>query len=260
MKKRLDQQICLRLAVILVIAGFAAGCAPAAGPEATATRAPTAALSSPSPSPESPVKASLPCSLAKPGPEDWPVVKCETFDENSGGLQVESQDNPIARYNSRVEDGRFVVDYAAKGFAGFQRETLTWFNVARAQDFALSVEGQLVSRFDISSWGLAFSADEEAESFYLFTIYNDATYKFEIYEDGDYTALIPRTLYGGIQVGEANTLSLITQGGEFTFLINGQEVNTYEGGRLEGMGILLAVSAQEGASALFSFDNLILQV
>ena len=72
---------------------------------------------------------SVPCDLPLPGPDDWPVVLCEQFDDNRNQWEVESQDNPYAKYTSAITDGKFVVDYTAKRFAGYQRTALTWFTI-----------------------------------------------------------------------------------------------------------------------------------
>ena len=66
----------------------------------------------------------VPCDLPLPASGDWVVALCETFDDNSYGWQEETQDNPYAAYTSTVADGKFVVNYRAKSFAGFTRSAL----------------------------------------------------------------------------------------------------------------------------------------
>ena len=39
-----------------------------------------------------------------------------------------------------------------------------------------------------------------------------------------------------------------------------ETITVSDGGLLEGMEVFLAVSAKEGASAVFSFDNLVMQI
>jgi hypothetical protein len=66
--------------------------------------------------------------------------------------------------------------------------------------------------------------------------------------------------YNGIRKGEANKLRILAEGPDFRFFINGEEVEGFEGGRLEGMQIMLVVSAKEGTSSTFYFDDLVLQI
>ncbi len=201
------------------------------------------------------------CDLPLPGPEEWPVYICDTFNEAHETFPAESQDNAYARYSARVTDGQFYeVDYTAKGFAQFQRSSLTWFDIAQAQDFALTVTGKMDSPYKDVSWGIGFRGSEEKDSFFLLSIYNDGTYAFEIFENDNWIALVSRRVFNGIQAGEDNTLSVIAEGRSFKFLVNGQPLEGFYGGLLEGMQVFLSVSAKEGASAVFSFDNLVLQI
>ena len=204
------------------------------------------------------------CDLQLPTDKDWPVVLCETFDDNTKGWQIESQDNDKARYNIEIQNGRYELDYNAKVFAGFQRSALTWFDVASAKDFALSVTTMMNSDFQGVSWGLAFRAEkidntDIPSSFFLFSIYNDNTYVFEIYEDNGWIPLISQRAFGGIRPNEENKLTVVAEGGDFTFYINDELVNTFSGGLLQEDGILLIVSAKEGVNADYYFDNLVLQ-
>jgi hypothetical protein len=118
----------------------------------------------------------------------------------------------------------------------------------------------MVSTFQDVSWGIAFRGSEEKESFFLFSIMSDGTYAFEIFENGDWISLISKRTYNGILFNEYNTLTVIAEGGIFKFLVNGQPVESFDGGLLEGMEVFLVVSAKEGASAVFSFDNLVMQI
>ena len=258
MKKHLRKLI--YFAIVLVFGLSACG---QAGQQVIATAQPT--------SPASTVQAgeltaeapaSIPeCELPLPGPEDWPVYVCDTFNGTRHTFPAENQDNPYARYSAQVSDGQFyAVDYTAKGFAQFQRSTLTWFDIANAQDFALSISGRMDSTFKDVSWGIAFRGSENKESFFLFSIMNDGTYSFEIYENNRWLSLISKRGYNGILVGQKNTVTVIAEGRNFRFLINGEPVEGFDGGLLEGMQVLLVVSAKEGASVVYSFDDLVLQI
>jgi hypothetical protein len=53
---------------------------------------------------------------------------------------------------------------------------------------------------------------------------------------------------------------VIAEGGNFKFLINGQPVEGFNGGLLTGMQVFLVVSAREGATVVYSFDDLVMQI
>ncbi len=200
---------------------------------------------------------SLACDLPLPVSSDWPVVLCETFDNNRNNWIIESQDNPFSNYAIDIQDGKYALSYTAKAFAGFQRAALTWFDVPPAKDFSISVSGRIDSFFQNTSWGVAFRAAEN--SFFLFSIDNNNTYAFEIYEGKKWIPLISRRPYTGIKPGEDNKLGVFAEGGDFTLFINDVEVNRFSGGQLEDDGILLVVSASEGSNAQFFFDDIVLQ-
>jgi hypothetical protein len=208
------------------------------------------------------VTASYPnCELPLPGPKDWPVFICDTFNGTHQTFPNEAQDNAYARYNARVTDGQFYeVDYAAKGFAQFQQIALTWFDIANAQDFALSITGKMDSTYKDASWGIGFRGREDKESFFLISIMNDGTYAFEIFENGGWISLISKRGFNGIVNGSENTLTVTAEGKNFKFMINGQPIEGFDGGLLEGMQVFLVVSAKEGASVVYSFDNLVMQI
>ena len=234
--------------------------------ETTKTTAPTtaetpastsAATAENSETPSAP--AGLACSLPLPSEKDWPVTLCETFADNQNNWLVENQDNSYAKYSIDVVDGAYTLNYTAKAFAQFKQTALSWFPLAQAQDFALSVTTLMDSEFQNNSWGVAFRADENMDSFFLFSIYNDGTYAFEIYENSNWIPLISQRIYDGILRGEPNKLTIVAEGGDFTFYINDMLVNTFSGGLLEGSNIQLLVSAKEGASAVYSFDDFVMQ-
>lgn len=197
------------------------------------------------------------CGLPLPGPQDWEIVLCETFDDNRNAWEVESQDNEYAKYTSAIADGKFVVDYSAKAFAGFQRTALTWFKIGNEKNFALSVKGLMDTAFQDVSWGIAFRGNED--SFFLFSIANNGSYAFEIFENDGWIPLISPKGFNGIRLGEENTLRIEAGGQDFYFSINDEMVNQFKGGLLQGTEILLVVSAKEGVNATFSFDDVVLQ-
>ena len=249
------QRVVLILGVLTLGVLSATGCADGSG-AAAATETPTEQPSEPT---EAPTATVTLCDLALPGPESWQVAICEEFKDNAYGWQVESQENDKATYTSAVTLGEFTIDYFASGFGGYQKTALTWFDVASAENFALSVDGRIKSDSNTISWGIAFHADEEMGSFYLLSIYVDNSYAFEIYEDNAWISLISQRPFEGPPRGEPNRLGITATDGSFNFTINGNPLDEFNSAALNGQNIMLIVSAFEGARATFSFDNLVLQ-
>jgi len=245
---------------LLIIALIIASCggnasvdeAPAATPIAT-----VAAVTPESSAGEDTPVPGVPCDLPLPASGNWVVALCETFDDNDYGWQEETQDNPYAAYTSTVANGKFVVDYRAKSFEGFTRSALTWFDVAKERNFVLYLTGEIESAFTESSWGVAFRVNED--SFFLFSLQNDGTYILEVFEENRWLPLITRKQTNLINIGGPNTIRIEASGDDFYFSINGEMVNQFSGGTLPGEQIQLMVSAKEGASAVFTFDDVVLQ-
>jgi hypothetical protein len=89
---------------------------------------------------------------------------------------------------------------------------------------------------------------------------NNGTYALEILENGKWISLISRRVFNGILPGQKNTITVIAEGQNFKFLINGQPTESFSGGLLTGMDDFLVVSASEGATAVFTFDDLVMQI
>ncbi len=200
------------------------------------------------------------CDLPLPGPEDWMVLVCDSFNTSNSVFPDESQDNPYAKYDGRTNDGEYQLSYTAKNFAAFTRSAITWFDIANAQDFAVSVTGRMDTQFQNVSWGIGFRGSGEKDSYFLFSIYNDGTYAFEIYENNSWIPLISRRPSSSILPNQLNKITVIAEGQDFQFLVNDQAINFFNGGLLEGLQIFLLVDAREGASVNFTFDDVVVQI
>ena len=245
------------IVLIVITVAILAGCAPQA--QATPTPEPVleqAATAAATPTAEPTV---IPCSLPQPGPEEWPVVICQTFDAGSGILPEEEQNNEFAFYTADAVDGEYNVDYIGRLFEGYTRSALTFFDLGNMDMFAISVDGTILSGSTETSWGVAFGSDENYAGFYLFTIFNDNSFILEQFLNGDYETLIPRTETPVIVYRETNNLVITSQSNSYIFTINGVEVGSYQGEPPAGDLVMLAVSAFEGSTATFLIDNLVVK-
>ncbi|MBM3137382.1 MAG: hypothetical protein FJZ98_04245 [Chloroflexi bacterium] len=200
------------------------------------------------------------CDLPLPGPDDWMVLVCDKFDSDESVFPDESQDNPYANYTGATADGQYQLNYTAKNFAAFTRTAISWFDIATAQDFAVSVTGQMNTQFQEISWGIGFRGSGEKDSYFLFSIHNDSTYSFEIFENRAWIPLISRRPFSGMVPDQENKITVIAEGQSFRFLVNDTAVNFFNGGLLEGLELFLLVSVREGATVNFTFDDVVVQI
>ncbi len=246
-----------KIALLLMAAAVFAGCAPE--PQPTPIPELVREQASPAAPTLTPAPTEVSCSLPQPGPEEWPVVVCQTFDEGSGILPEEEQNNEFAFYTAGAVEGEYSVDYIGRLFEGYTRSALTFFNIGNMDKFAISVDGTILSGSTETSWGVAFGSDENYSGFYLFTIFNDNSFILEEFLNGEYETLIPRTLTPVIKYREANNLTVTSQSNNYVFSINGIEVGSYQGESPAGDLVMLAVSAFEGSNATFLIDNLVVK-
>lgn len=222
------------------------------------TRMPTT-TTAPTPTAE-PQLPEVICELDLPTSADWPVSLCDLFDDNRNEWQLESQDNPYARYTADIVDGQLQIDYSAKAFESFSRTAITWFDIGESADFALTISGMIDSRLTNTGWGIAFRANDDMTSYYLFSLNNDDTFSLEYNNNNkNWIPFIPRTGHSSLRNADMNTVTIVADGADFSFWINGTQVGTFEGVDLGNGLIRLMVSAAEGANVVFYFDDIVLQ-
>jgi hypothetical protein len=248
---------CLVFTILLIHLSACAGAGRNLVATATAEPTPTARITDATPRPTVTPPS---CDLPLPGPEDWMVLVCDEFDQPESVFPDESQDNPYANYVGATTEGQYQLNYTAKNFAAFTRTAITWFDIATAQDFAVSVTGQMNTQFREVSWGIGFRGGGEKDSYFLFSIYNDGTYAFEIFENRTWIPLISRRPTSSIVPDQENKITVIAEGQSFRFLVNDEAVNFFNGGLLEGLQLFLQVSVREGASVNFTFDDIVVQI
>jgi len=123
-------------------------------------------------------------------------------------------------------------------------------------DFILSVEADQVSGSDLSSYGVLFRFQDEA-NFYLFEISKIGQYAVHRKADGDWEALVPWTDSPAINAEAKDILRVVCQGSYMNFYINNVHVaNVTDSTFLDGR-IGFYVTPADGENNLeVAFDNL----
>ncbi|MGB7538878.1 MAG: hypothetical protein WBM17_10080 [Anaerolineales bacterium] len=151
---------------------------------------------------------------------EWPVVMSESFNAESESWQVGDINNEYVKGTVAVVGGKYYVKLTAK-------KPVYWYSFPEMKNL-LDVYATLkVDQLDGSKtaeYGLIVRAGETLQ--YLFGInasqqWYDFT-KFSV--DGESTLTFP-THTSGILFGEPNRIGVKAQGADFTFYINGEQVD-----------------------------------
>ena len=127
-------------------------------------------------------------------------------------------------------------------------------------DFQLDVDAQQISGPDDNGYGVVFRRDPEV-GFYRFQISGDGWAKFDKFDGSAFVAIRPWERTDLIRQGSAsNHITIIANGTQFTFYINGTILYTatdyaFSTGQIGVGGICL----DDAGGAHIAFDNVLLQ-
>ena len=112
---------------------------------------------------------------------------------------------------------------------------------------------------DNNSFGQIFRF-QDADNFYAYEISSDGFYLVSKKEDGSWSTLIPWTASPLINKGGENQIAVIAQSDQFSFLINGVQVDTTRDSSFSGGSLGLLVSSYDEAGVAIAFDNVLVRV
>ncbi len=159
-----------------------------------------------------------------------------------------------------IEGGKFVVEATGKNNTGYKSGVIQWFPILYAENFELTVKGNIISNFKNNSWGIAFNEGDSNNVYVLMIGNQDGTYYLTIYEDGEQLFPIQLKSHGALVWDEENELTMIANDGYYQFYINGIFVDDYQTSHdIFGTRVSLAIRAAEGASSRFEFDDLLVK-
>jgi serine/threonine protein kinase len=216
---------------------------------ATATRVPTV-----TPKPKTPTPV---CNLASPYKTNWKTLLCESFSNDNGNFYTGSDSDELIKGSAKIINGKYVWDISGKATSGYRGGVVQWTDIGSASDFVLSIDGKIDSVYKECGWGVAFRG--KGNSFYLFQLQHNGYYSFDLLSNGDWTSLIPWRANNAIKWDENNNVTIVAEGSNFKFYVNGTLVNSYDSDYLNGTTLYLVVTAAEGASANIEFDNLLVR-
>jgi hypothetical protein len=199
------------------------------------------------------------CEITTPYHEDWPLAFCDTFSDNRNGWGLGSGSDDISRSIYAIDDGKLIVDLTGKATSGYLSGVIQWLPVVSAEDFVITVKGDVFSDYKSCTWGIVFN-EKDWNNFLAFMISSrDGMYYLTKYEDGEQKFPISGKTNSAIIWDEQNELTIVAENGFYQFFINGEFVDDYETDDIVGTNIALATWTGEGVTARFEFDDLLIK-
>lgn len=201
--------------------------------------------------------AAVDCDVSCPYKQVWPIIFCDTFDDNRNNWELGAGSSDLEESNTSIEHGKLIMDFSGKAVSSYTSGVIRWTSITDAYNFMLTITGKINSVNRDVTWGIAFRGDQSG--FYVFDIGNQGWYYFSSFVDSKHTILIPVRSNSIIRWDEENTLTIIAEGDQFEFYVNGQLLDSFESSQLRGSVIYLTTWLAEGATAVFEFDDLLIR-
>lgn len=180
----------------------------------------------------------------------WKTVFADNFDSKPKNWDEISSDIDNAKSIIEVIDGKYSWDIES-------HQPVTNWAIAPTRslkDFVLNVDARQISGPSTADYGVIFREDSSFHTYY-FGINNNGEYVLQLYNT-DWIDLINYTKSELIHPGEVNHITIVAEGSEFTFFINGQYLTQVSDQRLEkGQAGLTATLQRSNEHAVFEFDN-----
>lgn len=191
----------------------------------------------------------VPTEMAASG---WPVLLRDGFDDNQNGWHpVLNVDDDFGIHSSVLAQSKFAWEVIPHRDINY-RDTPTMNSIS---DFLVGVDARQTSGPQNADYGLAFRLVTE-NSFYTFTISDTGQFAVQMLFRGEWSTLIEWTPTGTVRPGEVNRLQVLAQGDQFTFYINGQEVDSLSDNTIpQGRAGLVINHFEEDVSATWEFDD-----
>ncbi len=198
------------------------------------------------------------CKITSTLKPEWKVRLCETFDDNSMKWPTGEQSSDEIFADAKIEGGKYVIDFGGKAGKNYSTGTGSAIFIGDVTDFVVTVKGKFDTDNKFVGWGFLYRSSQERDG-YAYRIFQEGKYGLQRMEGGKLFTLIPAKASNLIKKGADITLSIVAEGDHFDFYINDSLVNSYEDAKLNGTRLSLALYLQEGAKAVFEFDEMLVK-
>ncbi len=186
-------------------------------------------------------------------PSGWHLYQYETFDKPNSAWHTGSSSDEFQSGSASIEGGQYIWQESSKqGFVWSVRP-----NTLYSSDYYMSVDARLDSGYAATEYGLIFRLNSQTESYYLFSISNQATYELMLRNNNAWTELRSGAS-AALVPNQTNTIGVLAIGPQITLFVNGRQLtqltdNTLQRGGI-GVSILLPYG---GLKATVVYDNYI---
>ena len=187
---------------------------------------------------------------------DWPVVLSDSFDDNSNDWFTGDVKNDYITGTVAVTGGQYLVDITAK-------KGVFWYlnpNVRNLDDFYLTIDVEKKTGQETADYGPVFQITASNNKYFFAIDANYQEYFFTLSNNGEWTTIIDWTRSSQIKTDGVNQIAVLAKGSNFTFFINGEQVDKAENSTLSlgkvGVGMELS---KAGDKAQISYDNFVVQ-
>ena len=196
------------------------------------------------------------CSINSPLKQEWNTLVCETFDTDTYLWTGRSEGT-----SARVEGGQYVLDNSTKVSSGYTTGFTYPVEVGSAQDYIISVDGYMDSKFRDCTWGV-FVRSTDREIVYFFMINNEGRYMLTGSSDLEasrYLGNIKNGSHNALIWDATNNITAVVEGKLMEFYVNDELLVTHEAINAVDPNMGLIVWGGEGVSAVNYFDNLLVR-
>lgn len=207
---------------------------------------------------KAPIKTPTPsCEVLSNLKSNWKTILCDTFDNSQSDWYVGKDTSDLAEIDVFINNGQYIIDITGKPNTGYKGGVIQWFGLANAQNFMASIDGKISSKNRGVAWGINFRGKDN--NFFSFVIGKEGWYRLDMLKNNDWFYPIKTKMNNAIKWDDSNNLSIVAEDEKFYFYVNDILIDSYESDNKFGTEISLVVSADEGASATFFFDNALIK-
>ena len=184
---------------------------------------------------------------------EWEVRYCENFNPASSAWKVGPDSYENLTGERSISDGFYRWKYAAK--AG----KIIWENIPyqTSGDFEYTIYYRMDSKYRDSEFDLWFTSGENSSL--LLGLDNSSSYSFQKYADGQWYQLIPWKPHSAIKKNNFNEVTIIRNGDNYSFYVNGQLINSKDTPATGGSGFLFGIWLNKGVTATFDIDTIVVR-
>ena len=197
-------------------------------------------------------EASMDASLLEPS--RWPLILHDGFSTAGNGWSTGDYSDELVEGNRTISNDKYRWQVTALG-------GVVWWSIPdlpdvdTVSDLYLTVEGQQTSGDTDVQYGLVFRRVDR-DNYYIFRIRGDGEYQLRVRYEGEWDTLISWTASPLILPGQVNRLTVVAEGADFDFYVNGQLLDEYSDSKLsEGKVALVVGLDDEGDTGTIEFDN-----